>query len=167
MHWRALRSDGEAAGSGIDVLPPEDTSTRLVLKPVAAKQVAQFLRSQFASAFRGGNHSALFRLNGAIRPIRPPVRHVARSGLLDPAGLSVDSARRMVTRRPGKGPKRGKRKRISPETARAIELIDFLHECALGQRKASDAQIDRAIRELEQLVPEGREEAPARVISGS
>ena len=58
---------------------------------------------------------------------------------------------RMTTRRRKKASTRSKR--LSPETARAIALIEWLHECALGERKASDAQIDRAIRELETLVP--------------
>jgi len=57
----------------------------------------------------------------------------------------------MAIRRGKQAPKR--RERISPATARAIELMDWLHECAAGERKASAARIDRAIKELEKLVP--------------
>ena len=100
------------------------------------------LRSGNGGAFSRpdeGVGQAALALCGATRP-------------LDPAGLSAESGRRMV-RRLRKAPRRGKR--IPPGTARAIELVDFLHECAQGQRKATDAQVERAIRELEKLVPEG------------
>lgn len=59
----------------------------------------------------------------------------------------------MATKRLRKPSRRSKR--ISPKTARAIELVDFLYECTHGQRKATDAQVERAIKELEKLLPEG------------
>jgi hypothetical protein len=56
-----------------------------------------------------------------------------------------------------------KNKAASPEdaaTARAIELVDFLEDVALGKRKATELEVAEAQKDLRHLLSDAKDQAP-------